>query len=332
MGSYTIKGVFTQKYALYLYASNTNLFNNLIRSRYMVDSKFYYYRMWCKDYKFNKDLSNLAAKQNWQENTKKYKIPHEDGTLEEIAIEKVDDRYFGKIMKTKPKKQHFGKNEGEVKVGELKTKFELVGEKERDITYFAFLPYKLKDLLFLTEIHSGNRGMNTIKEFFNKCMPSTYEFKSEPLKTPKLLDLKKFAPREIKKILLTYKRDVPEGIPVEDAIKKLRIEEDWQVIVGAKIRLQRKKQNVFVTLDNAFKTLFGNALTSAIDEGVDLPNILSNIGVAFKEDKSNRTQDILKDYEREVIYLQKGNLNDAQISDTLFEKLTTKLKELEKHG
>ena len=299
----------------------------------MANDKFYYYRMWCKEHSFNKSLADLAQKQNWKENTKKYKINHNDGTLDEIIIERFNDKYFGKIIRTKPKKQHFGKHEGEDKISELKTNMELVGEKDRDITYFAFIPYKLNDLLFLTEIHFGNRGMNTIKDFFIKCNPETYEFKSEPLKTPKLLDLKKYAPKELKSIIFTFRREpnVTEKLPVEDMIKRLRIHEDYQIIVGAKIRLQKKKQTIFVTLDNAFKTLFGKGLSLAIDEGVDIPDILSNIDVAFRDNKNNKTQDILKDYEREVIQLQKGNLNDKQIRETLFEKLTTKLKEVEKN-
>ena len=302
----------------------------------MVDNKFYYYRMWCKDHKrYDIDLGALAGRLNWEQNTKDYKIRHDDGTLDEIVIEQFENNYFGKIIRTKPKTQHFGKHEGEVRVSDLRTDMELVGEKERDITYFAFMPYGMYDLLFLTEIHFGNRGMNTIKDFFTKCNPAnSYEFRSEPLKTPKLLDLKRYAPRELKKIFFTFRREpnIPDKLPVEDVIKRLRMKEDYQIIVGAKIRLQKNEKNVFVSLDNAFKTLFGKGLSSAIDDGVDIPEILSNIDVAFKDDANNKTTDILKDYEREVIRIQKGNLNDNQIRETLFEKLETKMTELKKHG
>ena len=329
-----VKGIFKPKSIFFSF--NTNILNNSGKSRFMIDNKFYYYRMWCKDHKkYNIDLGGLAERQKWKQNTKKYKFTHDDGTVDEVVIEPFDKKYFGKIIRSKPKMQHFGKHEGEGKISDLKTDMELVGEKERDITYFAFMPYGMYDLLFLTEIHFGNRGMNTIKDFFTKCNPvNAYEFKSEPLKTPKLLDLKKYAPKELKKIFFTFRREpiVPEKLGVEDVIKRLRMQEDYQIIVGAKIRLQKNEKNVFVSLENAFEKLFGKGLTSAIDEGIDIPEILSSIDVAFKDATSNKTTDILKDYEREAIHLQKGNLEDKQIRETLFEKLTTKLTELKKNG
>jgi hypothetical protein len=314
-----------------------NVLKDYAKSKHMVDNKFYYYRMWCRGHgKFTMSLPDLCDKQDWIADTKNYKIMHDDGTLDEVAIEKTKEGYFGKIYRTKPKFQHYGKNEGDSKIKDLKTDVDLVGEKEKDITYFAFLPFRMHDLLFLTEVHSGNRGMTIIKEFFKHLVPETHEIKSEPLKTQKLLDLKKYAPKELKKIMVTFKREpvIPTEIklPVEEIMKRLKIEEDYQIIVGARIRVSKKNKKVFSTLDNAFNTIFGKSLGKAIDEGVDFPEILSSVDVAFSDNKSNKTWDILKDYEREMIQLQKGNLSDTEIRKILFDKLKSKLKEMDKNG
>ncbi len=333
---YKIKGNFVKEQITYLI--DRKLFNHAnISGRYMIENKFYYYRMWCKIHgKYKISLPDLADKQNWEEDTKKYKIEHEDGTLDEIAIEKTNEGYFGRIYRTKPKYQHYGKNKGDSKIVDLNTNVELVGEKGKDITYFAFLPYNTNDLLFLTEVHSGNRGMTIIKEFFKNLVPQdTHEIKSEPLKTRKLLDLMKYAPKELKKIIITFKREpiTPAGVklPVEEIMKRLKIEEDYQIIIGAKIRVQKKNKRVLSTLDNAFSTIFGKSLSKAIDEGIDFPEILSSVDVAFN-DQNSKTWDILKDYEREMIRLQKGNLNDTEIKKELFAKLKTKLKEVKENG
>ncbi len=300
----------------------------------MKESKFYYYVMSCKDNGYHRELKSLVKKQNWEDNTKSHNITHSDGTLDEIVIEKTDESYFGKIIRTKPKKQYFGKNEGENKVEDLNTKSELIGEKANEITYFAFLPYGVNDLLFLIELHFGSRGMKTIRNFFDKCISQSYEFRAEPLKTLKVLNLKKLAPKELKTIKFVFRRDptIPEGMKaVEDVLKRLTVTKDYQVSVITKIREYKNKPKLFATLDKVFDSFFGKGLNSAIDEGIDIPDFLSNIKVSFKEDEeSDKTQDILKNYERESIRLEKGNLEDIKIKKFLFDSLNSKLNEVSK--
>ncbi len=177
---YTLKGSFTADKITY--SLRANVFKGCIKSKYVSDSKFYYYRMWCRDRGYNKSLPALIEREDWEDNTKKYKVDHSDGTLDEIVIEKTSSGYFGKIIRTKPKQQYFGKNEGEKKVEVLKTDSELIGERAREITYLAFLPYNLNDLLFLIELHFGSRGMRTVRKFFEQCISQPYDIKAEPLK------------------------------------------------------------------------------------------------------------------------------------------------------
>lgn len=280
--------------------------------------QFYFYEIYAKNKEGNINLEEAIKPLDWNECCTKNPIHVLSGSIHEISIEQIKEKYFfGRIIRSKGKDGFFGKDTGELPE-ELDTEFEKIGEKGRDIVNFAFMTYDGK-LIFLMEVGFQTAGMGIIKNFFEKTIGNGIEIDYKPLVSNKTSYVLTLIGKKLKTLVIQFRKnaEIPEKCKqAEDTLKQIISPALYSIKIEASVlRSGKKTLDLIPTLENGVKNLLGMSLKEAIDAGIDFPAFLSNFKIEVLDD-NNQTleEDILDKYERTQL---KWNKNDLSEHDKL---------------